>query len=47
LEIILSLMKTGEKRPLELGWRVLGMKDPDQKLFSVSGMGFGQQPLDI
>ena len=45
LEIILSLMKTAANLPFELGWRVLGTKDPDQKLFSVSGMGFGQQPV--
>jgi hypothetical protein len=46
LEIILSLTETGANPPFELVWRVLGTKDPDQKLFSVSGMGFGQQPFE-
>ena len=47
LGIILSLMKTDVNLPFEQGWRVLGTKDPDQKLFSVSGMGFGQQPVEL
>jgi hypothetical protein len=39
--------RTGRKTAFELGWQLFGRKAVDQKFFSVSGMGFGQQPVDI
>jgi hypothetical protein len=38
--------ETAANPPFEQGWGVFGTKGPDQKFFSVSGMGFGQQPLE-